>query len=99
MYDLTNKKFLKMQFKVRLLSIFLFLIGTAPVQLFSQTAKGFIITGHLNGLEDGIVVKLYHRTGVDWHLPIFMDSCVASNGDFHLKGVDFVSEEPRPYLI
>ena len=63
----------------------------------AQTKDGFEITGHLDGMEDGITVKLFNRFK-DWHLPTWMDSCKVLNGEFHLKG-GYIPEEPRLYEI
>lgn len=63
----------------------------------AQTNKGFEINGHLDGLEDGVVVKLANRFK-DWHYPTWTDSCVVKNGNFHIKSND-VPEGPRQYEL
>lgn len=43
--------------------------------------KGFIIKGHIEGIEDGTWVKLY-----DTDQQIYLDSVISKNGNFILKG-------------
>jgi len=85
--------------KSRFFAILLFITGAAPFQLFSQSAKGFTITGHLDGFEDSVMAYLFNRNGPDWHVGVGMDSCVVLGGNFHLKGKDYVPEGPRTYFV
>jgi peroxiredoxin len=86
-----------MQLERRLVHTFLSILITAPFSLLSQTTKGFTISGHLDGLENGVVVKVGNRFE-DWHIPVWTDSCVVANGNFNFK-IDEVPGGPRGYEI
>jgi peroxiredoxin len=69
-----------------------------PLCSIAQQPKGFEITGHLEGLSDGEIVKLFNRFG-DWHKPRWMDSCRVLHGEFHLKSTAPVEEGPKIFEI
>jgi peroxiredoxin len=72
----------------------LLIILSLPSIAKSQDQKGFEITGHIDGVQDGEKVLLCHYP-FSWVafspfplLPI--DSCIVKNGEFHLQAVDTV---------
>lgn len=69
------------------------------LQSMGQVKQGFEVNGHIDGLPDGLVVKLFNRNGADWHIAYWMDSCVSKNGNFHLKTYERVPDGPRYYEI
>lgn len=81
----------------RLIIIGVLIVVMLPFFIFSQNKIGFEINGHLDGLNNGDVVKLGNRFA-DWHTPIWTDSCVILNGNFCLKGGEVI-EGPREYEI
>src|SRR5258708_10495097 len=62
----------------------------------AQQKTGFGVNGHIDGLKDGIVVKLGNRFK-DWHNFTEMDSCIVKDGNFNLKSAAYVPEGPRFY--
>jgi peroxiredoxin len=75
---------------------FAFAISTGALR--AQLSKGFEISGHIDGVKDGEVVKLGNRFA-DWHELTWMDSCIVEHGEFRLKSMDPVEEGPRGYQV
>jgi peroxiredoxin len=73
-----------------------FVLGAMPLFLAAQQNKGFEITGHLEGLTNGEVVRLRSFFN-DSSNSTLLDSCKSINGEFHLKGI--TPDGPRLYII
>ena len=81
---------------MRRIALILFFLSVAG-SLVAETKKGITISGHLDGLQDGDVVKLGNRFA-DWHYITWMDSCVIVNGNFHFQNTE-AFDEPMGYEI
>ncbi|GAA3945846.1 DUF4369 domain-containing protein [Chitinophaga oryziterrae] len=65
---------------IRLFRILL-LVTLSPLSLFSQTLKGFKITGHIKGLEEGekVALSIFDFKKMNWSIK---DSALVKNGEF-----------------
>ena len=68
-----------------------------PCGLVAQEFQGFEINGHIDGLKDGEKIWLTHYYSFGGYKPSYVDSCIVTNGQFHLKGT--MAEGPKEYVI
>src|ERR1700730_4307070 len=77
---------------------FCILFISFSASLFAQGKKGYKITGHIDGLQEGevLTMRLFYGTGAN-DLGELRDSGIVKNGLFQLSGI--VPEGPRMYWM